>query len=136
MARLDSIAATWGGDLGQVEAAKARLQAALHSTPTVGKPAYDFDFIIDDRHVYHSLDDFRSADAKVRYRQYAQGNKNLEEQLRKLDALRLQYQQADKNGKNNLAAAILDLEQLTLRLMAEQKQAAIEIRKLEKQLQP
>ena len=50
-----------------------------------------------------------------------------------LDALRLQYQQADKNGKNNLATAILDLEQLTLRLMAEQKQAAIEIRKLEKQ---
>lgn len=136
LARLDSIAATWGGDLGQVEAAKTRLQAALRSTPTVGKPTYDFDFIIDDRHVYHSLDDFRSADAKVRYRQYAQGNKNLEEQLRKLDALRLQYQQADKNGKNNLAAAILDLEQLTLRLMAEQKQAAIEIRKLEKQLQP
>ena len=136
LARLDSIAATWGGDLGQVEAAKTRLQAALRSTPTVGKPAYDFDFIIDDRHVYHSLDDFRSADAKVRYRQYAQGNKNLEEQLRKLDALRLQYQQADKNGKNNLAAAILDLEQLTLRLMAEQKQAAIEIRKLEKQVQP
>ena len=136
LARLDAIAATWKANPSAIAAAKARLQAALQDTPRDIKRHYDFEFIIDDSHTYHELNDFHSEEAKESYRQYAQAEANLRRQQHKLDDLRQQYQQADQTGKDNLTPAILDLERLTRRLDAELRQAAIEIRRLEKQHQP
>ena len=136
LARLDAIAATWKANPSAIAAAKARLQAALQDTPRDIKRHYDFEFIIDDSHTYHELNDFHSEEAKESYRQYAQAEANLRRQQHKLGDLRQQYQQADQTGKDNLTPAILDLERLTRRLDAELRQAAIEIRRLEKQHQP
>lgn len=133
LARLDSIAATWGMDTQNVAAAKARLQAALQYTPKDTGQRYAFTFVIDDGHTYHALDDFHSEEAKESYRQYAQTEDNLRQQQSKLDSLRRQYREADQTGKDNLAPAILDLEQLIRRLDAELHQAAKKIRRLEKQ---
>lgn len=133
LARLDSIAATWGMDTQNVAAAKTRLQAALQYTPKDTGQHYAFTFVIDDGHTYHALDDFHSEEAKESYRQYAQAEDNLRQQQSKLENLRRQYREADPAGKNNLAPAILDLEQLTRRLDAELRQAAKKIRRLEKQ---
>ena len=136
LARLDSIAATWRGNMQDVAAAKERLQVAMQGQQDAKQQRhYDFTFVIDDTHTYHSLDDFRSTEARESYRQYAQSEENLRKQYEKLDALREQYLAADPSGKADLTPAILDLEQLTRRLDAEVRKAAIEVRRLEKQHQ-
>ena len=135
LASLRGISLTWT-DKTLVDEARQRLDAVAEGGKREKKPTHDFEFIIDDSHTYHELNDFHSEEAKESYRQYAQAEANLRRQQHKLDDLRQQYQQADQTGKANLTPAILDLERLTRRLDAELRQAAIEIRRLEKQHQP
>ena len=132
IARLNAIADTWGTDTKSINAAKDRLQAALLIKPQTPQRVYDFEFIIDNRHVYHTLDDFQSAEAKASYQQYAQATENFKQQCQKLNDLRLQYEKADNTGKANLSPAILDLEKVIRQLDVELKQSAIKIRKLER----
>lgn len=131
LARLNAIADTWT-DTKSINAAKERLQSALLAKPQIPQRAYDFEFIIDDSHIYHTLNDFHSPEAKASYQQYAQTAENFKQQCDKLNDLRLQYEKADETEKANLSPAILDLEKVIRQLDAELKQTAIDIRKLER----
>lgn len=130
LARLLSIRDTWT-DPEAVKEAQGRLANALNKHPKAEKKGYEFDFIINDRYTYHRLEDFRSAEAKARYEHYAQLEEGYRQLAQKLEDLRQQYAQADKNKQQSMTVSILDLEKRVLELSAQVEQAAIQVRNLE-----
>lgn len=132
LAQLRSIKATWK-ETEVVEAARKRLQQANSTRPATAAPKHDFQFIIDDHSTYHKLDDFRSQQAKKLYQKYSLLERSCQQQQKKLERLRNQYAQADKNGKQRMEAGILDLEKRVQQLYMELEETAIQIRQSEKQ---
>ena len=132
LAQLSSIKESWT-DMDAVKAAQKRLQdAGVANESRQTAPKYDFRFIIDDSRTYYRLDDFRSPQAQALYKEYSQLEKGYWQQLHKLEDMRSEYANADKNKKQNMSAAILDLEQRVLQLSKEMEQAAIQVRNTEK----
>lgn len=131
LAQLRSIKETWK-ETETVEAARKRLQQMDSTKPTTA-PKHDFRFVIDDHSTYHKLDDFRSQQAKALFQKYSQLEKSCRQRQEKLEGLRNQYAQADKNGKQRMAAGILDLEKRVQQLHIELEETAIQIRRSEKQ---
>lgn len=70
----------------------------------------DFTLIIDDSAVYHTLNDFRSAEARKLYQQRIQKQKDYDNLKKNLDDKREQYAQGNSARKKNLTPAILELE--------------------------
>lgn len=133
LARLCAIKDTWGADSTEVAAARKRLHEVLSYQPAAARKQGDFEFVVDDRHVYHTLSDFHSPQAKTRYQQYRQAEQNYRQQSRKLDGLRQQYAAGNDEQRRQLSPAILDLEKRLRQLSAELKQAAADTRRLEQQ---
>lgn len=131
LAQLHSIKDTWT-DADAVKAARERLRNATSEKPQTAKN-YDFKFIVDDHTTYYHADDFRSKQARELYGKYSQLEKSYKQQQSKLEEMRSEYARADKNGKDRMSAAILDLEQRVQQLSAEVEQAGIQVRNLEKQ---
>lgn len=129
LARLLSIRDTWT-DPEAVKAAQERL-AHAGTRPKTGKKGNDFDFIINDRYTYHRLSDFRSEEAKARYKQYDQLENDYRHLCEKLESLRQQYAQADKGGREQLSVSILDLEKRVRQLSAQVEQSARQVRNTE-----
>lgn len=108
LAQLHSIKETWK-DKNVVAEARKRLEAVANQIPE-NKKAYDFTFIVDDNFVYHSINDFRSANAKDLFKRYQQAEKSYAQQIGKLENMRNEYAKANKAGKEKLTPGILDLE--------------------------
>ena len=131
LAQLHSIKDTWT-DTDAVEAARERLRTAANAKPRTTKK-HDFQFIIDDHSTYYQLDDFRSPQAKALYGKYNQLEQSYKQLQEKLEDMRSEYSRANKQEKDKMSAAILDLEQRVRQLSTEMEQTAIQVRNLEKQ---
>lgn len=131
LAQLHSIKDTWT-DTDAVEAAQERLRTAANAKPRTTKK-HDFQFIIDDHSTYYQLDDFRSPQAKASYGKYNQLEQSYKQLQEKLEDMRSEYSRANKQEKDKMSAAILDLEQRVRQLSTEMEQTAIQVRNLEKQ---
>ena len=97
------------------------------------KKRHEFEFVIDDRNIYHYAADFRSPQAKAQFRNYLQLKESYNQQQNKLENMRTQYSRANQNERSKMAPAILDLEKRVLQLANEVDRTAIQVRKLEKQ---
>ena len=131
LAQLHSIKDTWT-DTDAVKAARERLRTAANAKPRTTKK-HDFQFIIDDHSTYYQLDDFRSPQAKASYGKYNQLEQSYKQLQEKLEDMRSEYSRANKQEKDKMSAAILDLEQRVRQLSTEMEQTAIQVRNLEKQ---
>lgn len=131
LAQIHSIRDTWT-DPKAVKEAQQRLKEAFQQKPQTEK-IHDFEFVIDDEHVYHEADDFRSPQAKALFGKYLQLEKSYNQQQSKLTDLRNQYIRATKSEKEKMAPAILDLEKRVRQLATETEQAAVKARNQEKQ---
>ena len=81
--------------------------------------------IIDDSAVYHTLNDFRSAEARKLYQQRIQKQKDYDNLKKNLDDKREQYAQGNSARKT---PAILELEKRTEQLLKEMAQLDISVR--------
>ena len=127
LAQLHSIKDTWT-DTDAVEAARERLRTAANAKPRTTKK-HDFQFVIDDHSTYYQLDDFRSPQAKASYGKYNQLEQSYKQLQEKLEDMRSEYSRANKQEKDKMSAAILDLEQRVRQLSTEMEQTAIQVRK-------
>lgn len=132
LAQLRAIRDTWI-DQNAVDDARQRL-AEVRAPKTVDQQKYDFTFIIDDRTVYHHIEEFRSPQAKISFQNYRKTEKNYKQAENKLDNLRLRYQRANGQDKAKMATAILDLEKRCLQQSDELRKLTILIRQQEKDI--
>ena len=126
LAQLQSIEDTWKDETA-VNEAKSRLTAALNQMPKERK-AYDFEFIVNDQHTYHSIDDFKSDRAKELFRKYQQMEKDYNMQVNKLTSQREDYAKANKTNRDKMAPAILDLEKRVQSMTGELDNLRIDVR--------
>lgn len=131
LARLHSIKDTWT-DKNAVADAWQRLQEVIREKPQTEK-RHEFEFVIDDRHIYYEAADFHSPQAKAQFKKYLQLEESYNQQQSKLENMRARYARANQNEKSRMAPAILDLEKRVQQLATEISRAAIQVRKLEKQ---
>ena len=120
LAQLHSIKDTWT-DTDAVKGARERLRTAANAKPQTTKK-HDFQFIIDDHSTYYQLDDFRSPQAKASYGKYNQLEQSYKQLQEKLEDMRSEYSRANKQEKDKMSAAILDLEQRVRQLSTEMEQ--------------
>ncbi|MGL5273062.1 MAG: tetratricopeptide repeat protein [Phocaeicola sp.] len=128
-ASLHAISSTWK-DENKVRLAKQRLAALMYAEVETTKRG-DFDFIIDDSSVYHTLADFRSTQAREMYAQLQQKEKDLATLEKELEKKREQYADAKNAQKQNLAAPIIELEKRTKQLWEEIEQLTLSVRNTE-----
>jgi hypothetical protein len=131
LAQLHSIRDTWTNE-SLVADARKRLQETMQEKTEI-KKRHEFEFVIDDRNIYHYAADFRSPQAKAQFRNYLQLKESYNQQQNKLENMRTQYSRANQNERSKMAPAILDLEKRVLQLANEVDRTAIQVRKLEKQ---
>ena len=131
LAQLHSIRDTWTNE-SLVADARKRLQETMQEKMKI-KKRHEFEFVIDDRNIYHYAADFRSPQAKAQFRNYLQLKQSYNQQQNKLENMRTQYSRANQNERSQMAPAILDLEKRVLQLANEVDRTAIQVRKLEKQ---
>lgn len=108
LARLDRISDTCT-DEDKVRKARQQLAALIYSKEENTRKA-DFTFIIDDSATYHSLRDFRSAEARKQFQLLQQKEKDLESLIGQLDKKREAYAQAAEANRANMAPGMLDME--------------------------
>lgn len=125
-ASLRSIRTTWK-DEDKVRQGKQRLAAVMYTKESEQKKK-DFTLVIDDSAVYHTLNDFHSAEARKLYQQMAQKQKDYIGLKKELETKRYRYAEGNKALKNSLASAILDLEKRTEQLLKEIEQLNIQVR--------
>ena len=121
LARLDSIAATWGMDTQNVAAAKTRLQAALQYTPKDTGQHYAFTFVIDDHTIYHRAEDFQSPEALALFRQWQQADNALKKACQELEKARNAYTRTPEAQRDGLAPALLEQERNVEQMEAQAK---------------
>lgn len=108
LARLDRISDTCT-DEDKVRTARQQLAALVYSKDENTRKA-DFIFIVDDSATYHSLRDFRSAEARKQFQMLQQKEKDLESLIGQLDKKREAYAQAAESNRANMAPGMLDME--------------------------
>lgn len=108
LARLDRISDTCT-DEDKVRKARQQLAALIYSKDENTRKA-DFTFIVDDSATYHSLRDFRSAEARKQFQMLQQKEKDLESLIGQLDKKREAYAQAAESNRANMAPGMLDME--------------------------
>ncbi|EJX07485.1 hypothetical protein, secreted [gut metagenome] len=129
LAQIHSLKETWT-DAARVEAARKRLETAIHYKPKTHR-IIDFEFVIDDNRTYYQFNEFRSVHAKQLFQQYRQKEKDYREQERKLENLRGQYTASNTTEKHRMAPAILDLEKRTMQMYEELQTLAVKVRNAE-----
>ncbi|MGL4852587.1 MAG: tetratricopeptide repeat protein [Phocaeicola sp.] len=128
-ASLRSIQSTWK-DENKVRLAKQRLAALMYAQPESVKKK-EFSFIVDDLATYHTLTEFKSAQARELYTQLQQKEKDLSALQKELDAKREQYTTGSDALKKNLAPGILELEKRSKQLWEEAEKLTISVRNAE-----
>ena len=84
--------------------AQSRLSAARQNK--VAKKEHSFEFVINEKFVYHEISDFRSSVNKSQFPTYLNMKSSLETREKQLEEMRTRYH----NGSKNLASAIADME--------------------------
>ena len=130
LAQIHSLKETWK-DKQTVAEALQRLEAAISHKPKERRKV-DFEFVIDDNTTYYLMTDFKSAKAKQLFRRYRQMEKDYLQQEEKLNNLRQQYSTGNKQEKERMAPAILDLEKRILQMSEELAVLEINVRNAEK----
>lgn len=59
----------------------------------------DFRFVVDDNAIYHTLGDFRSADARKKFQLLQQKEKDLDTMIDALDRVRAKYASGNQSTK-------------------------------------
>lgn len=126
-ARISSIKDSWKADGNY-----AKLIALARKTPEVKtEKKADFTFVINDKLVYHSLNDFRSTNARELFSQLEEVEKTLNENKNDLEQKRLTYSQSDADTKRQMTQDILSLEKENEALNTKQKELTMQVRNLE-----
>lgn len=129
IARLNRIEDTWkAADATPINAARQRL-AELRGNNSVNRTTQDdFNFVIDNKRCYNTLDSFRSTTARAKMQQWLTLNKGYQTDHIMLERLRDNYAQASPQQRQQLRPAILKLEETLETGAAKLKQLAKEIR--------
>lgn len=107
-AAIKSIKSTWK-NMDAVKAARQRLTMVTYSQPEA-KKKNDFDFVINNITVYHTSDEFTSAQAKALLKQWQQKKKDFETLNQSLDNKRKAYAESNKQKRGVMAPEIIDIE--------------------------
>lgn len=130
LAQIHSLKETWKDKQAVTEALK-RLKTAIDHKPKKHRVP-DFEFVIDDNTTYYRMSDFKSAKARQLFQRYRQMEKDYQQQEEKLNSLRQQYSASNKQGKERITPAILDLEKRILQMSGELDTLEINVRNAEK----
>lgn len=132
LAKLTSIRDTWGAtDKATLESARQRMLALRFNNTTKQSSENTFAFVIDDARTYHSLSDFRSANARKLMQQWLQAEKNIDTDATMLERLRDNFSKATPAERRQMADTILRLEQTLYKQQETNKQLAKQIRNAE-----
>lgn len=131
LARLTRIRDTWGQQ-DEVEEGRQRL-AQLALPKEQHKFSADFIFRVDDRHLYHHIEEFRAPQSAQLFKAYQQSQEALQQLEERLEKLRLRYGKVSTGEKEGLTDAILDLEQRVDQLTRQAAREANEIRRIEQE---
>lgn len=120
-------------DTDKLNTARQNLAKAIYGHEQEQKQKRtDFEFIVNDNHVYHLLSDFRSAEAQELFRTLRQKEKHLEELEKTLAGLRDDYAaSSDRNAKERLSSGILDDEAQVKELYEEIDALTLQVRNTE-----
>ena len=91
----------------------------------------DFTFVIDDFTDYHSLDNFKCAEARQLYTTWQAKQEELNKLGQELEAKRERYTRSSSNDRKNMTEELLRMEQAYERLETEVMSMPKEIRNLE-----
>lgn len=128
-ARLNSIEDTWKfGNRSKALARLERLQQRLHDQT---EESAAFHFVINDRHVYTSPDDFRSRDNFIRYQQLRRLQQQIRQQEHALQQQRMAYQAASASQRQQQSRQIMQMEQQLEQHYQQEKQLTKELRNKE-----
>ena len=97
VAMLNGIRHTWN-DADKVRIAKQQLAQVMYGGNETQKKG-DFRFVVDDNAIYHTLSDFRSADARKKYQLLQQKEKDLDTMIDALDRVRAKYASGNQSTK-------------------------------------
>lgn len=131
-ASLRSISSTWT-DKDKLRLGKQQLAQVKYAGEEQQRSKGDFRFVINDTHIYHTLEDFRSGEAREMFQQYRQTGKDLAELETSLDKLRTDYSKSNADGKAQLAPGILDKEKRVKEMQEGLARMAKDIRNTELQ---
>lgn len=131
-ASLRSISSTWT-DKDKLRLGKQQLAQVKYAGEEQQRSKGDFRFVINDTHIYHTLEDFRSGEAREMFQQYRQTGKDLAELETSLDKLRTDYSKSNADGKAQLAPGILDKEKRVKEMQEGLTRMAKDIRNTELQ---
>ena len=127
-AMLDNIKQTWFDSSKLTEAQKA-LQLSIQGEKK--KHSSELYIVINDHITYHSLNEFKSKEASVKYMDMRMLQKDSAKIKQKLDQKRLLYAKASKTEKRNLAPGIIDMEKRLLEIQDEITRLEKDIRNIE-----
>lgn len=129
IAMLNGIRHTWN-DADKVRLAKQQLAQVMYGEDESRKKG-DFRFVVNDNAIYHNLDDFRSAEARQKYQQLQQKEKDLEAISELLVQSRSKYASGSLEMKKELTPGILDREKRVKELHKEIEVLTLDIRNTE-----
>lgn len=128
-AQLNNIRDTWiFGDRSKALARLERLRKRLQDQP---KETTDMFFVINDRHVYTSPDDFRNSNNRLRYQQLRRLQQQIHRQEHALRQQRDAFHAASAAQRQQLSAQILQTEEQLEQLYLQEKQLVKDIRNKE-----
>lgn len=128
-ARIHSLRDTWENK-DEVAQAQTRLKDVREHESKEGRP-HDFDFILNDAHIYTTAEDFKNPQAKQQVPFWVETQNDLRNTEAQLAALRLQFATATNAQKQQLAPQVRILEGKVEQLTEDLKKQAKQIRKLE-----
>ena len=129
VAMLNGIRHTWN-DADKVRIAKQQLAQVMYGGNETQKKG-DFRFVVDDNAIYHTLGDFRSADARKKFQLLQQKEKDLDTMIDALDRVRAKYASGNQSTKGQLTPGILDQEKRVKELREEIARLTLNIRNTE-----
>lgn len=129
LARISSIAATWG-DAALMADARGRLEQVMNEKQEVVKPK-DFDFVINDDLTYTLIAEFRSPEAQKMAAWWKEGQEQLAKNKETLQQLRDAFAQGNESRKQQLRQQILTMEQAYEKLYYGLEEQEVKIRNTE-----
>ncbi len=130
LAQIHSLKETWTDEM-KVNEAKRRLEIIDTGIMQTVEETYDFEFVIDDNHLYRRWKDFKSPEARKEFRRHLQLNENLARQQNNLETLREKYINAGIEEKAKLSPAILDVEKRIETIYDDLYNTALKVREYE-----
>lgn len=132
LARISSLKDSWKGHEKQVQEARARLEKVRSEAETVPfQKRTDFYFVINDKHTYTTLEDFKSSDARKKTAVWVEEKKKLTALEQAVETARGQYAAASASQKKNMSLSLLDQEKRIRALQDEIGQMETDIRNTE-----